>query len=75
MIVLLYVLSIIVSYFLTRWEYTLDKHSDLNPHGLFIFFMLVPIWNIVFPLTGIVYHAKKINHKKFFMLKDKKENK
>lgn len=71
--ILWYVGSIIISYFLWRFNLKRDKYADCNPFIFILLVMLMPVFNIIFPLLFIVIDEigkleYRFNYKKFFRL-------
>jgi amino acid transporter len=74
---LFYLVSVIVSYFSFRFLYKWEgEEAKYNPHELAVFFMLIPVWNIIFPwiilaldiITKPRKEVKAFDYKKFFRL-------
>jgi hypothetical protein len=75
MLTLLYVSTIVASYFVFRTLYIIQgDEAKYNPHVMTLIYMFIPIVNVLFPLLLILIYLpanlrKEINYKKFFRLK------
>jgi hypothetical protein len=77
MSLLLYILTIIISYFIFRCLYKIQgEEAKNNPHFLTIVFMLIPFGNVGLPLMLLIPELiikvelkRTFNYKKFFRLK------
>lgn len=72
-IILWYVGSVIISYFLWRLYLKRDKYADCNPFIFILLVMLMPGFNIILPLISMVIDEigkleHRFNYKKFFRL-------
>lgn len=72
----IYVLSIVISYFIFRVYYKIDKYAWANPHWMTISIMFMPAVNIIFPLILLLQELTlknnfEFNYKKFFLLRKK----
>lgn len=74
--ILIYFVTLLGSYFLFRSYYIIqgEEEAKYNPHGMAVMFMLIPIWNIVFPIAMILIEilstkTSSFDYKKFFNIK------